>query len=915
MSDSPLTTSTQTTVPQTQQVTTSTNTTRQSAEVVVQQVSPNQVSVSATTQSQAVVIPSTDIQGRLDIQQRYNVSIASATANNASNVVATSTVSDNAATSSVVLGKPQAPSQANANAISALSTAVTSTINRSDQSPTANQVPAPAQKITANPVLQFVSTAQTPVNRSALTNVVSSQQLERILSLPPNQLQAARISPALLTTQAQVTSSAGNQFTLSVNRNTDQPVVNLNVITSAPSTITSGDAVNLKLKPIGNQWQILLTATTPNAQIIPAKASLEQLAPAIKQLLVNDALGTGVSRKQPSTQLTIDSKVLSQVLQRAPSQISNLEYSGLRPTPSALRKVSADNTSLINALQNLPPSKIQLSINQDGSATIRNSETLAQAQPRATAHINITQQNAAAVLDLVKTLKLPVDAQTRRVITDIANSAVPVASAKLSVNSFANVPQGNEASAEQKAPIAAPTDTVQKVSTPIVTAVREGLSQIVNAFSSDKRATLNIAPGQNVSEGKVAGQIPIKVDAHQTSQISPSPTPSTVQSSIKIVDAQSQIQKASAMPIADNISKTANPKTSDSPPVTQQTVSTAPINVQSTATPTINAPVMTPTVKAQAIEVLHTLLRVVQARAEQPSDALSRIANALTDSQFIDEPAMKGLKEQVLGQIKEGVPQGKEQDASQIRQLLTASALSLNATQIISPASGQGMLSGLVTLIQISLASRFARNQPNQGEKLSRGLSSLINSEPSANSNTTGKASTTVNAKGLSEFAQLEQKHQILREISRLFAGHQSSKIGNAEQLLQGQDSFYYTLPSAFGNKLQDIELMIRREHDSNNEEQNVDDGKNNRVWHLTIKLNAGDLGEVLTKAKLREGTLELNFYTSNEQTKHQVMNFLPLFNKRLTALGIDVTKSQCQLGKIPDTLRQRPYHLLQTQV
>ena len=81
------------------------------------------------------------------------------------------------------------------------------------------------------------------------------------------------------------------------------------------------------------------------------------------------------------------------------------------------------------------------------------------------------------------------------------------------------------------------------------------------------------------------------------------------------------------------------------------------------------------------------------------------------------------------------------------------------------------------------------------------------------------------------------------------------------------------------------------------------------------MKLSAGDLGELLTKAKLRQGTLELDFYTSNEQTKHQVMNYLPLFNKRLTALGIEVTKSQCQLGKIPDTLRQRPYQLLQTQV
>ncbi|WP_158770920.1 flagellar hook-length control protein FliK [Paraglaciecola sp. L1A13] len=905
MSDSPLTTTTQTTATQAQQVAASTNTQRQSAEVVVQQVSPNQVSVSATAQGQTVVLPSADIKGRLDIQQRYNVSVTSAAANSANNLVAASTASANAAISTVVPAKTQTTSQTNANAISALTTAVTSIINSSGQSPTAIQVQAQAQaqKIVANPILQFVSTEQTPVNRSALTNTISSQQLERILSLPPNQLQAARIPPALLTTQAQVTSSVRNQFTLSISRNPNQPAVSLNVIAGAQSAITTGDAVNLKLKPIGNQWQVLLTATTPNAQSIPAKASLEQLAPAIKQLLVSGALNAGVSHKQPTTQLTIDSKVLSQVLQRATTLPSSQEYSGLTHSPSTLRKVSSDNASLINALQNLPPSKIQLNINKDGSAAIRNPETLAQFQPRASAHINITQQNAGAVLELVKTLNLPVNAQTQRVIMEIANGAIPVASPKLSTNPLTNVLQANQASAEQKAPITATTETVQKVSTPIVAAVREGLSQIVNAFSGDKRATQNIASGQTHSEGKVGGQVPL------------TSTQSTTQSSIKVADTQVQMQKVTAAPPTDNTSKTANPKSSETPSVAAQTLGNAPINVQPAATPTITAPVMTPTVKAQAIEVLHTLLRVVQARAEQPSDALSRIATALTDNQFIDEPSIKGLKEQMLGQIKEGVPQGKEQDVSQIRQLLTASALSLNATQIISPASGQGMLSGLVTLIQISLASRFARNQPNQGEKLSRGLSSLLGSEPNANSSNTGKSNTTVNSKGLNEFAQLEQKHQILREISRLFAGHQSSKIGNAEQLLQGQDSFYYTLPSAFGNKLQDIELMIRREHGANEEEASDENTQNNRIWHLTVKLNAGDLGEVLTKAKLREGTLELDFYTSNEQTKHQVMNFLPLFNKRLTALGIEVTKSQCQLGKIPDTLRQRPYHLLQTQV
>ena len=162
----------------------------------------------------------------------------------------------------------------------------------------------------------------------------------------------------------------------------------------------------------------------------------------------------------------------------------------------------------------------------------------------------------------------------------------------------------------------------------------------------------------------------------------------------------------------------------------------------------------------------------------------------------------------------------------------------------------------------------------------------------------------------MSELSQLEQKHQLMKEIGRLLSGHQTSKLSNAEQMIQGQESFYYNLPSALGGTFKDIELLIKRE-DGNKEDLSVAE-QGNKTWQLTMKLAVGELGELLTKAKLRADTLELNFYASNETVKIQVLNFLPLLRRKLDSLGIEVSKSQCQLGKIPDTLQQRPYHMFQ---
>ena len=309
--------------------------------------------------------------------------------------------------------------------------------------------------------------------------------------------------------------------------------------------------------------------------------------------------------------------------------------------------------------------------------------------------------------------------------------------------------------------------------------------------------------------------------------------------------------------------------------------------------------------KSEQISLVQSLLRIVQPKSEAPAITLQSIEKALADDDFFKgatEKSSKQLIEQVLQQIKQSLPQGKEQDANQIRQLLTTPALSLSASQMVIPAPSQGLMSGLVTLLQMSLSARLARSQSKRSEHITSTLNNVLNN--------TGHVKPDVSIKALNDMSRLERKHQLMKEIGRLLSGHQTNKLSNAEQMIQGQETFYYNLPSALGGSFKDIELLIKRE--DNNKEAPSSDEQSNKMWQLTMKLAVGKIGEILTKAKLRENTLEIHFYASNEAVKIQVMNYLPLLLRKLDSLGIEVSKSDCQLGKIPDTLRQRPNHVFQ---
>ncbi|GAB3027992.1 flagellar hook-length control protein FliK [Bowmanella dokdonensis] len=300
------------------------------------------------------------------------------------------------------------------------------------------------------------------------------------------------------------------------------------------------------------------------------------------------------------------------------------------------------------------------------------------------------------------------------------------------------------------------------------------------------------------------------------------------------------------------------------------------------------------------------LTRHLQSQQEPAPALLGRIELALGESDRL-APAMASLVGQIGKQISQGLPGGNEQDAQMLRQLFTHPPMTMNPVQLTTPAASQGFIGGLITLLQVSLASRLASQQNRtaaQVQRLSEGLTSLLEGSRSTSAQPAPM-------RGLTDFAQVEQRHQLIRNLGRLLAQHTSQKAASADAQIQGQDSFHYSLPVGSAENRREMELLIRREPPPGDKRRPGQDA--DRQWHLSMKLDIGQTGSLLAKARLFHNELELDFYAANDEVKNRVLEFLPHLKKRLVSLGLQVNHSQCQLGKIPDQLQQRPYHIFET--
>ncbi len=325
-------------------------------------------------------------------------------------------------------------------------------------------------------------------------------------------------------------------------------------------------------------------------------------------------------------------------------------------------------------------------------------------------------------------------------------------------------------------------------------------------------------------------------------------------------------------------------------------------------------------------EKIRQVSRQLLAQTGSTNEALSKLVNILQNPGADMHAESKNVSKQLVNQILAIQPEtkispsalvtpmvsteqveaetGKTVD-SQIRQLLQAPALTTTPTALISPPSSSGFINALVSLLQISLAGRAARTQPD--------LARIIDKADSVTAKTVsasgGSAAGSQPARVAGDFAQLDSRTNLLEQVRSLLANHQQQKVQSAETRLQGQDSLFYVLPVSNDDQ-PPPELHLRSE-ERDSRDNTAERGKQ-RIWHLTMKLSVGDIGEMLAKTKINDDTIELRIYTSSDALLISVMDALPYLLLRLESQGLTVEHHSCQRGKIPETMKDMPYHLFE---
>ncbi len=243
--------------------------------------------------------------------------------------------------------------------------------------------------------------------------------------------------------------------------------------------------------------------------------------------------------------------------------------------------------------------------------------------------------------------------------------------------------------------------------------------------------------------------------------------------------------------------------------------------------------------------------------------------------------------------------------ASRIHALVNSPAIAVTPLTLTSPIAASNFVQGLVALLQLSLAGRALLRQPS--------LKAQIDSPDSIISKTiTNTSGSAPSSRVAQDVANLDSRTNLLANLKTLLANHQHSKVAQAETRVQGQDNFFYALPSV-SQHYAPAELLVQREPDRQHEKE----GKagDRRLWNVTMKLDIGDAGQLLAKSKIDTDTITIDLYTSNETVLTRVADTLPFLERRLADLGLNIEKMSFQRGHIPETLNKRPHQIFETRV
>ena len=301
-------------------------------------------------------------------------------------------------------------------------------------------------------------------------------------------------------------------------------------------------------------------------------------------------------------------------------------------------------------------------------------------------------------------------------------------------------------------------------------------------------------------------------------------------------------------------------------------------------------------------------LAATQGKGAEIPPVVSDSPTSLTGSKTNE--SVTGENVGAVGDVKNGAkklaPDMNEQGLSQrLQQLISSQALVTTPINLTSPVNASSFVQGLVALVQLALAGRAMQRQP--------GLKTQIDAPDSIVSKTLANMGVTTQPSRVSQdMNQLDGRQQLLSQLKTLLSSHQQNKIANVDSRIQGQDSFYYILPSLSQHQ-SPPELLIKRELGGQNN-KHAQAGQRS-LWNITMKLDIGGSGQVLAKSKIDKSTITLDLYASNDEVLRRIGDTLPYLQKRLTSLGLVVENTSYQRGHIPDTLNSRPHQIFETRV
>lgn len=144
---------------------------------------------------------------------------------------------------------------------------------------------------------------------------------------------------------------------------------------------------------------------------------------------------------------------------------------------------------------------------------------------------------------------------------------------------------------------------------------------------------------------------------------------------------------------------------------------------------------------------------------------------------------------------------------------------------------------------------------------------------------------------------------QQLQRLLQLFTGILNSAQSSQARLQESapQQPEYYILLPADTQKPQQHELLIRREKDSSNKEDN-----GRTLWLFTLRFELDSTGPLLVKGRYHPQGSSVDFYTETKAAQKVVESHVEKLEKRLEELEVNSVKLRVQQGKIPDNLAQQ---------